>query len=83
MVQWLGLCAFIARAWVQSLVRELRSHTSHSTAKHTYIYIHIYICIYIIPALQLPSNPCSLQLEKQFKQQQRPSKAKKKKVFNH
>ena len=25
-VQWLGLSAFTARAWVQSLVRELRSH---------------------------------------------------------
>ena len=25
MVQWLGLCAFTALAWVRSLVRELRS----------------------------------------------------------
>ena len=25
-VQWLGLGTFTARAWVQSLVRELRSH---------------------------------------------------------
>ena len=27
-VQWLGLVTFIALAWVQSLVRELRSHKS-------------------------------------------------------
>ena len=38
-VQWLRLCAVIAMAWVQSLVRKLRSHKSHSTAKHIYIYI--------------------------------------------
>ena len=33
MVQWLGLGTFTARAWVQSLVRELRSHKMHGTAK--------------------------------------------------
>ena len=32
-VQWLGLRAFTAVAWVQSLVRELRSHKPGSTAK--------------------------------------------------
>ena len=31
-VQWLGLCAFTARAWVQSLVRELRPHKLLSAA---------------------------------------------------
>ena len=25
-IQWLGLCTFTARAWVQSLVKELKSH---------------------------------------------------------
>ena len=32
-VQWLGLCAFTARAQVQSLVRELRSHKPLGAAK--------------------------------------------------
>ena len=32
-VQWLGLCIFTARARVQSLVRELRSHKPLSSAK--------------------------------------------------
>ena len=32
-VQWLGLCAFTAVAWVQSLIGELRSHKLLSTAK--------------------------------------------------
>ena len=32
-LQWLGLSAFTAQAWVQSLVRELRSCRLHSTAK--------------------------------------------------
>ena len=31
--QWLGLSAFTATAWVQSLVRELRSHKWHSQKK--------------------------------------------------
>ena len=33
MVQWLGLGAFIAGAWVQSLVGELRFHKPCSEAK--------------------------------------------------
>ena len=33
MVQWLGLSAFTAGAWVQSLVGELRSHKLHGMAK--------------------------------------------------
>ena len=33
MVQWLGLHNLIAMAWVQSLVRELRSHKLHSWKK--------------------------------------------------
>ena len=33
-VQWLGLHAFTARAWVQSLVRELRSHKLCGMAKN-------------------------------------------------
>ena len=33
MVQWLGLCTFLARAQVQSLVGELRSHKLCSGAK--------------------------------------------------
>ena len=33
-VQWLGLSAFTARAWVQSLVRELRSHKLCGMAKN-------------------------------------------------
>ena len=32
-VQWLGLHNLIAMAWVQSLVRELRSHKLHSWKK--------------------------------------------------
>ena len=32
-VQWLGLWTFTATAWVQSLVRELRSHKLHGVAK--------------------------------------------------
>ena len=32
-VQWLGLSAFTAVAWVQALVRELRSHKLPSMAK--------------------------------------------------
>ena len=32
-VQWLGLGAFIAGAWVQSLVRELRSQKPQGMAK--------------------------------------------------
>ena len=32
-VQWLGLGTFTAGAWVQSLVREVRSHKRCSTAK--------------------------------------------------
>ena len=32
MVQWLGLGAFTAGAWVRSLVGELRSHKPHSEA---------------------------------------------------
>ena len=32
-VQWLGFRAFTAVAWVQSLVRELRSHKVHDAAK--------------------------------------------------
>ena len=32
-VQWLGLGAFAARAWVQSLVRELRSCKLHRIKK--------------------------------------------------
>ena len=32
-VQWLGLSAFTARAQIQSLVGELRSHKSCSAAK--------------------------------------------------
>ena len=39
-VQWLGLSAFTAMAWVQSLVGELRSCKPHRVAK---IYIYIYI----------------------------------------
>ena len=31
-LQWLGLSAFTAQAWVQSLVRELRSCRLHGTA---------------------------------------------------
>ena len=30
---WLGFWAFIAMAWVQSLVKELRSYKLHSIAK--------------------------------------------------
>ena len=30
MVQWLGLGAFTAGAWVRSMVGELRSHKPHS-----------------------------------------------------
>ena len=33
MVQWLGLGAFTARAWVQSLVRELKFLKLSSVAK--------------------------------------------------
>ena len=33
MVQWLGLGAFNARTWVQSLVGELRSHKLCGEAK--------------------------------------------------
>ena len=33
MLLWLGLCAFAAVAWVQSLVREPRSHQLSSMAK--------------------------------------------------
>ena len=33
MAQWLGFLGFTAVAWVQFLVRELRSHKPHSTAK--------------------------------------------------
>ena len=33
-VQWLELSAFIAGTQVQPLVRELRSHKSHGTAKN-------------------------------------------------
>ena len=32
-VQWLGLGAFTARTWVQSLVGELRSRKPHSTTQ--------------------------------------------------
>ena len=32
-VQWLGLHELTAMAWVQSLVRELRSHKLHSQKK--------------------------------------------------
>ena len=32
-LQWLGLSAFTAQAWVQSLVRELRSCRLHGTAQ--------------------------------------------------
>ena len=32
-VQWLGLHDLTAMAWVQSLVRELRSHKLHSQKK--------------------------------------------------
>ena len=32
-VQWLGLSAFTVGAWVQSLVRELKSHKLCSMAK--------------------------------------------------
>ena len=42
-VQWLGLLAFIARAQVRFLVRELRSHKPHRTAKkdgHTHTHTH-------------------------------------------
>ena len=31
-LQWLGLSAFTAQAWAQSLVRELRSFRLHVTA---------------------------------------------------
>ena len=33
-VQWLGLCAYTARALVRSLVTELRSHKLCSAAKN-------------------------------------------------
>ena len=33
MVQWLGLSVFTATAWVQSLVKELRSRKLHGTTK--------------------------------------------------
>ena len=33
MVWWLGLIMFTAVAWVQSLVREVRSHKFHDVAK--------------------------------------------------
>ena len=33
MVQWLGLCAFTAMAWVQSLVRELSLTVQPKTTK--------------------------------------------------
>ena len=33
MVQWLGLGTFTARPWVQSLVKELRSHKLCGEAK--------------------------------------------------
>ena len=34
-VQWLGLSPFTARAWVQSLVRELKSSKPYGVAKIT------------------------------------------------
>ena len=48
---WIGLCAFTAVSWVQSLVRELRSYYLHGIAKgekkdvvciYVYIYTHTY-----------------------------------------
>ena len=33
MVQWLGFSVFTATAWVQSLVKELRSRKLHGTTK--------------------------------------------------
>ena len=32
-VQWLGLCASTAGAWVQTMVRKLRPHILHDGAK--------------------------------------------------
>ena len=40
-VQWLGLGAFTARAGVQSLVWELRSHKPHGAAKKKKILLNI------------------------------------------
>ena len=40
-VQWLGLSAFIAMAWVQSLFGELRSHKLHAAAKKKEIHNEI------------------------------------------
>ena len=44
--QWIGLCAFTAVSWVQSLVRELRSYYLHGIAKGEKR-CGMYICVYI------------------------------------
>ena len=43
---WLGFWAFIAMAWVQSLVKELRSYKLHSIAKKKkFIFKRIDYCL--------------------------------------
>ena len=51
--QWIGLCAFTAVSWVQSLVRELRSYKLHGIAKKKkkdvvciYVYTHTHTNTY-------------------------------------
>ena len=42
-VQWPRLCIPMQGMWVQSLVKELRSHTSHSVGKKKKIWSYIYL----------------------------------------
>lgn len=45
MVQWLGLRAFIAMAWIQSLVGELRSCKPHGAGNICQISLHVFFFV--------------------------------------
>ena len=62
-VQWLGLSAFTAVAWVQALFGELRSHKTHgvSPCRDTYpmrgYKIHTYIKQTILTSIKQIKSP--------------------------
>ena len=59
-VQWSGFSAFTARAWVQSLVGELRSHKPHGMAekkkKNYQTKVHQYIIVKFQNAKKYPKK---------------------------
>ena len=64
-VQWLGLGAFIAMAWIQSLVGELRSGKPHGAGNSCQISLRLFSCVSTnlsgVSTLRLFDHPVSQQ----------------------